>query len=165
MEQKIIQKIQRKTLRLITECSCEECKSMCTKQVCLGTPQDILKLIKAGYKDKLKPTLWMTAQFLGKLSTPVPMVQAIQDENGCVFFKNGLCELHGKNMKPLEGRLAHHSIGPDSFFFDVSVSWNVAKEWLDISNLSVVLDVFAEMDIINESLKDIYISSVKSVTD
>lgn len=32
------------------------------------------------------------------------------ETGSCAFLKDGLCELHSKGLKPLEGRLAHHSM-------------------------------------------------------
>ena len=44
-----------------SECACDHCKNMCHRQVCIGTPADILRLINAGHIDKLKNTLWSRA--------------------------------------------------------------------------------------------------------
>ena len=49
-----LQRIMRKTGRRPIECKCQKCKQQC-KTPCLGTPEDILRLIKAGYKDRLAP--------------------------------------------------------------------------------------------------------------
>lgn len=133
MEEDKIQQIIRKTQRQPTECSCPVCRMQC-RVPCLGTPTDIRKLIEAGYKDRLAPTLWLTGMYAGQIKFPVPMVQPVRGEDGwCAFFRNGLCELHERGLKPTEGKLSHHTIREDNFDFSRSLAWNVAKTWLDES--------------------------------
>ena len=123
-----------KSGRKPTECNCEKCKSQCHTP-CLGTPEDIMKLIDAGYQDRLSPTLWAVGMILGLVNYPIKMIQPIREENGwCTFYKHGLCELHDKGLKPTEGRLSHHSIKIDNFIPKKSLSWLVAKEWLPLQN-------------------------------
>ena len=33
---------------------------------------------------------------------------ATSSEEGCTFWKNGLCELHHKELKPMHAQLSHH---------------------------------------------------------
>ncbi len=123
--------IMRKSGRKPMACMCAKCQSQCHIP-CLGTPEDILKLIEAGYADRLAPTEWAAGMIMGVCDQPVYMLQARQEDNGyCTFFHNGLCELHDKGLKPTEGRLSHHSIKIDNFNPRKSLSWLVAKEWLD----------------------------------
>ena len=121
----------RKTGRKPSSCKCQQCKNQC-RTPCLGTPNDILKLIEAGYGSRLKPTMWCVGMVLGKLTYPIPMIQAVTEDNGwCTFRReDGLCELHDLGLKPTEGRLSHHSITLENFKFSKSLSYNVAKEWL-----------------------------------
>lgn len=44
---------------------------------------------------------------MGVINRPIPMVQPLfNEETGyCVFFKDGLCELHDKKLKPIEGKI------------------------------------------------------------
>lgn len=137
----IFEKIIRRTGRKPVQCKCRKCKEQC-KTPCLGTPDDILRLIQAGYKDKLARTTWCMGILLGRINIPVPMVQAIQTASGCVFFKDGLCELHDAGLKPTEGKLSHHSIKPENFKFNKSLSWNVAKEWLNEDNRETIRLIF-----------------------
>lgn len=74
------------------------------------------------------------------------MVQAIQTVSGCIFLRDGLCGLHDAGLKPTEGRLSHHSIRQENYKFNKSLSWNVAKEWLDESNWETVQCVFREIN-------------------
>lgn len=138
------EKIIRKTGRKPIQCKCQKCKAQC-KTPCLGTPDDILRLIRFGYKDKLAPTAWCVGLALGKITFPVPMVQAIQTSSGCIFFKDGLCELHESGLKPTEGKLSHHSIKHENYTFKKSLPWNVAKEWLEESNKETIQQIYREL--------------------
>lgn len=128
-----LQRIIRKTGRKVVECRCAACKAQC-RTPCLGTPEDILRLLKAGYKQRLSPTLWGVGLVTGRLPYAVPMVQARQVDGRCTFFRDGLCELHDAGLKPTEGRLSHHTITRENLKFGHSLSWNVAREWLDARN-------------------------------
>lgn len=140
-----LQRIMRKTGRRPIECKCQKCKQQC-RTPCLGTPEDILRLIKAGYKERLAITHWWVGIARGKLDFPVIMIQARQEENGyCTFFHDGLCELHDLGLKPTEGRLSHHSITKENFKFGKSLSWNVAKEWMDMRNGEIVEEIIRHM--------------------
>ena len=140
-----LQRIMRKTGRKPIECKCQKCKQQC-KTPCLGTPEDILRLIKAGYKERLAITHWWVGIARGKLDFPVIMIQARQEENGyCTFFHDGLCELHDLGLKHTEGRLSHHSITKENFKFGKSLSWNVAKEWMDMRNGEIVEEIIRHM--------------------
>lgn len=140
-----LQRIMRKTGRKPIECKCQKCKQQC-KTPCLGTPEDILRLINAGYKERLAITHWWVGIARGKLDFPVIMIQARQEENGyCTFYHDGLCELHDLGLKPTEGRLSHHSITKENFKFGKSLSWNVAKEWMDMRNGDTVQEIIRHM--------------------
>lgn len=148
MAESSLQKIIRRTGRKPVECKCQECKKQC-RTPCLGTPQDILELVEAGYMDKLMPTHWAVGLVLGKLSYTIPMIQAIQtDEGWCIFHKNGLCCLHELGLKPTEGRLSHHSTKPENYVFSKGLAYNVAKEWLDSSNIPVVQEIFSRLSVL-----------------
>ena len=78
---------------------------------------------------------------MGKIPYIVPMVQAKQEAGGCTFFQDGLCELHAAGLKPTEGRLSHHTITMENLKFGMSLSWNVAKEWLDERNFDTIREL------------------------
>lgn len=138
MGESILQKIIRKTGRKPSNCKCLTCRNQCHTP-CLGTPDDILRLIEVGYQDKLAVTYWCVGMFLGCLNYPIVMVQAVTTEEGwCVFYHDGLCELHNKGLKPTEGRLSHHSISKENYSFNKSLAYHVAKEWLEERNLPVI---------------------------
>lgn len=135
-----LQRISRVTGRKFIECKCAKCKLQC-KTPCLGTPEDIMKLINAGYKEQLSRTYWCPGMLRGKIDHPVVMVQAIQTPSGCIFFENGLCKLHASGLKPTEGKLSHHSVKAENFEFRKSLSWNVAKEWESTKNEALVKEI------------------------
>ncbi|MDC1809117.1 hypothetical protein POZ03_01425 [Bacteroides uniformis] len=137
----VMRRIIAKTGRNPISCSCEICQAQCRRAPCLGTPQDIWRLIKAGYKDKLSFTLWNVGYIVGEIDFGIPMVQPKLTPYGCIFFRNGLCELHDLGLKPTEGKLSHHTLGIDNLEFSMTLSWNVAKEWMNKENAKVIVDV------------------------
>ena len=139
-----LQRIIRKTGRKPIQCKCKLCQQQCHTP-CLGTPQDILKLIKAGYADRLSWTDWAAGIIMGVTDHVVGMVQATADGDWCTFFHDGLCELHDKGLKPTEGRLSHHSMRLDNWTPKKSISWNVAKEWEDEDNAPVLQEIYDEL--------------------
>jgi len=79
---------------------------MCKTAPCLGTPEDIIKLIAAGHGDKIFRTAWAAGVKYG-----IPIIEMYQigydHQRGCCpFLQNGLCSLHECGLKPTEGRLA-----------------------------------------------------------
>jgi len=95
-----------------------------------------MRLIEAGYKDRLAPTDWWAGVVMGVTDKPVRMVQARLEDNGwCTFYHDGFCELHDKGLKPTEGRLSSHLIRIDNFNPKKSISWLVAKEWMRFKNV------------------------------
>ena len=100
----------------ITECDCEVCSKMCHAP-CTGTPDDMQKIIDAGYGDRLCLDDWP-----GQVADLHPALKRyegdeapfdVRSEEGCTFWKDGKCELHEKGLKPLGGKIAHHAMDPD----------------------------------------------------
>lgn len=121
--------------RVPTVCNCERCKAQCHTP-CLGTPEDIEKLIDSGYNNRLTPALWCAGVIMGVTDKPIKMIQPRLEDNGwCTFYHDGLCELHDKGLKPTEGRLSHHTLGEDNFNPQKNLAWLVAKEWLPLQPL------------------------------
>lgn len=118
------QKIIRKTGFKPTNCKCSLCKSQCNSP-CLGTPEDMAKIIGAGFSNRL-----MITEDRG-----VSIIAPLYDENkeSCTFFTDGLCELHDKGLKPTEGKLSHHTTTLLTFNKKKSVHAAVLKEWVNIS--------------------------------
>lgn len=137
--EKQFNRIARKTGRKISFCKCNECKKQCAIP-CLGTPQDIEKIIDAGHNDKIFETDWYVGMIMGIIDKPIFMYQAelVESTGFCVFFENGLCKLHDSGLKPTEGKLSHHSTKIDNFKPNKSLSWMIAKEWIDPKNADVI---------------------------
>lgn len=141
MAEDVFRKIIRKTGRKPSDCKCQVCKNQC-RTPCLGTPKDIKLLIDKGYKDFLTYSCWMVGLALGKLNYCIPMVQPIQTNEGwCIFYKDGLCELHEPGLKPTEGKLSHHTITAENYVFKKGLSYQVAKEWLSVENEKLVKEI------------------------
>lgn len=127
-------------------CNCEKCREMCQRTPCLGTPQDILALIDAGYADKVCYTEWAAGMVLGHINRPIPMVQ-IKSKGGrkkdgcCVFFHNGMCELHESGLKPTEGKLSHHEVSVRELRKENNLTYQVAIEWCKEENLDVIREI------------------------
>ena len=93
-----------------SQCDCDKCSLMC-RAPCCGTPNDLDRLIKEGYgnrlmlddlpggNDLLKPAL---KGYEGKKSP-----WAVASMEGCTFWKDGKCELHSLNLKPEQAKLVH----------------------------------------------------------
>ena len=97
MAESTLQKIARKTGRKVSFCKCNECKKQCTTP-CLGTPEDIEKIIDAG-------------------------------------------------LKPTEGKLSHHSTRIDNFKASKSISWQIAKEWIDPKNNATIQRIKEKLNV------------------
>ena len=117
-----------------TACACDTCKNMCKIQPCIGTPEDIAKLVLAGHGSKMAKTTWMVGMLTGTTSAPIDMYQIMANEdNSCPFLdENNLCELHDAGLKPTEGRLSHHT-DVETFTGDFmdTVNYKVAVSWVD----------------------------------
>lgn len=123
-------------MHIENECSCPTCQKMCKKCPCLGTPEDILKIIMAGYGDKLSRTSWGTGIASGEHDSIVEMIQPRMDKDGCAFLDNkNLCTLHDLGLKPTEGKLANHA---DKIFnsFRDTVNYKVAMTWIDENGIN-----------------------------
>lgn len=112
-----------------SECSCNQCKSMCTVAPCLGTPLDIINYIELGLVDKLEASLWLAGIING--IEPIEMIQFKYEDGKCIMFENGLCSIH--QHKPLEGKLAIHNIKSISHYKNgISPSSAVALTWQNV---------------------------------
>lgn len=124
-------------------CSCEKCKDMCRRCPCLGTPQDILAIAKAGYQDKLRPTVWGVLSNLYHKNYDIYMIQLDQNSDGCCMFEDGKCKLHDLGLKPTEGRLSVHGWIP---LLEKSSTFAVAKEWCNSENEEAIKELVLLMD-------------------
>lgn len=143
--QELFDKIAKKIDRQHITCNCEKCKQMCQRTPCLGTPQDILAIIEAGYVDKVCYTEWAAGMYLGHITQPIAMVQIKSKEKGkdgeCVFFNDGKCELHKNGLKPTEWKLAYHEVSAIELRPEYNLTYQVAIEWTKIENLDVIREI------------------------
>ncbi len=137
MSRELIERISRVTGRYPVSCDCPRCRRQCLTP-CLGTPEDIRRLVEAGYEKDLRFTFWAVGMLVGRVAFPILMVQPQQTVHGCVFWRDGLCSLHDKGLKPTEGRLSYHTITEENIDFEKSLSWNVAREWINAENISLI---------------------------
>ena len=115
-----------------SECSCSKCASMCKNSPCLATPNDIVKLIEAGYVGNLRPTTWAAGMAIGAIPFPIEMIQLETKTDGsCVFFKDSLCSIHNTGLKPTAGKISDNH---EPTHFEDSGDWLVAREWLPVSD-------------------------------
>ena len=91
-----------------SECSCDTCKNMC-KTPCIGTPEEMLAISKAGFTKRLAVTSWATGLILGTHDRVVTIIAPLFDQKKgfCTFYQDGMCELHSLGLKPTEGRYAN----------------------------------------------------------
>lgn len=139
------EEIKQTTGTVETSCTCSQCKNHCRRVPCVGTPDDIVRLINAGFIHKLAATLWMAG-----LSSGIPVTQIIsplynKQKRSCEFFTtDGLCELHTLGLKPTEGKLASHNARivsnvNDHPGFYVASKWRLPQNKLLIKKLLNVL--------------------------
>ena len=67
-------------------CSCDTCKNMC-KTPCIGTPEEMLAISKAGFTKRLAVTSWATGLILGTHDRVVTIIAPLFDT------KKGFCTL------------------------------------------------------------------------
>lgn len=97
----------------ITECQCETCQGFCHRP-CWPTPAEAEALLAAGLADRLMldwweddPPIYILCGALpgseGQMAPTMPL-----SEHYCTFYRDGLCTLHDRGLKPLEGRISFH---------------------------------------------------------
>lgn len=114
---------------LPSECDCLKCSTMC-QGPCCGTPKEMKELITRGFgsrlmfddlpggSDLLKPAL------KGYEGKKAPWQTASKE--GCTFWINGKCELHSSGLKPIQGKLAHHTLTDDD---DMKIGNFIKQSW------------------------------------
>ena len=113
---------------MITECSCDRCKAMCTAPCC-GKPEDFDKLIAEGYGSRLMIDDWpgdilIKPAMKGYEGQRAPWSTRLPQ--GCTFWKDGLCELHDSGLKPTQGKLCHHSYEGEE---NLAIADYIRKSW------------------------------------
>jgi hypothetical protein len=127
------------------ECSCRSCQAMC-RRPCYGTLEDIEKIIEAGFGDRLAID-WNCTESDENASIPIltPALKGHEgrkdpsfpaSKEGCTFFKNGKCELHDLNLKPLEGKTSIHDLPNKQLMKKADKQHDMVKEHIMQSWLS-----------------------------
>ncbi len=139
-----------------SQCSCYKCQKMCYSRPCTGTPDDIKKIIAAGFKNKLMLDWWastlsqeideaellfLSPAIVGHENQVAPMTPI----GRCAFLTDeGRCELHALGLKPIGGRLAtcnHNKIENQNaleIFQTIVASWDtkIGKQLISEVNIS-----------------------------
>lgn len=113
-------------------CGCDICKAYC-KRPGWWTVEEAEKAIDMGYGGRMMLEMSPDRSF-GVLSPAFLGCDgyfALKEfsENGCNFLKDGLCELFGTGIEPLECRYCHHDrkgMG-QSCHLDLELEWRKAK--------------------------------------
>jgi len=113
-------------------CSCDVCVNMCRTRPCWPTPEQAAALMDAGYARRLSAVQVIAYTERGsRITALVPAVSGkegmVQDDLGavgqCTFLDNGLCELHDKGLKPLEGQVLMHDKISDAPRLKIMEQW------------------------------------------
>ncbi len=92
-------------------CSCEICSRYCLRPG-WWTPDEAEAVLRTDFAQRIMLEVSPERTF-GVLSPAFRGCEknfAVQEysKNGCNFLTNGLCELHGTGLQPLECRFCHH---------------------------------------------------------
>lgn len=109
-------------------CSCEVCVAYC-KRPGWWTFEEARKAVEAGMAHRMMLEMSPEKDF-GVLSPAFKGNEgnyALQlfAEKGCTFFKDGLCELFGTGLQPLECRYCHH----ERKGLGIKCHSEIEKEW------------------------------------
>lgn len=124
----------------MSACACERCRVMCEKP-CWGTPDEIQRLIDAGFGDRLALDYWsgdetiyvLAPALKGHEGQEAPWTNWSQD--GCTFWQDGLCQLHEMGLKPSEGAQTYacrpgEFIGRRTLVALWETRQDIVEEWL-----------------------------------
>ena len=147
---KILTKYNKKSL-----CDCDQCKGMCKRVPCIGTPRDIMNIIEKkgiGFvRENFSLTTYAPLKILGFASDFTRMIAPNQrDDGSCVFFnENGLCDIH--EIKPTEGLYTSCHDNPINPMMDPSVL--TAMEWtMDGETMMEVVHKFTGSSVMASSI-------------
>jgi Fe-S-cluster containining protein len=110
-------------------CRCETCLGYC-KRPGWWTVEEAARALEAAYGNRMMLEMAPDQSF-GVLSpafrgNEVDFARKIFESQGCTFLKDGLCELYGTGLQPLECRFCHHDrpgLGPKCHT-DIERDWN-----------------------------------------
>lgn len=99
-------------------CSCDKCKSMCTRCPCEPTPKQAVALIEAGYADRLMKVKHYNELKIMPARVGCEGKYTEEPWGTCTFYKDGLCELHDTGLKPLGATAVLHDGQVPDWLFD-----------------------------------------------
>lgn len=112
---------------------------LCQDVMCLGTPDEIARLINAGYGNLLRPGVAMVTDGNEKDDVKVVMVQLTTDQDGhCVMNRNGKCLLQDLGLTPHVGKLHLSATESGSAPAIKGAFLDVIEQWADIRNVSAI---------------------------
>jgi hypothetical protein len=119
-------------------CICEICKGFCMRPG-WWTVDEAETVLLAGYANRImlelspeKDFAVLSPAFKGNEGS---IALNIFSKSGCTFFKEGLCELFGSGLQPLECRFCHHSrIGEG-----IDCHLDIEEEWKSSHGKRVVV--------------------------
>lgn len=114
-------------------CACNKCQEMCRNCPCIGTPEDITRIIAAGEGASVISTLYAPLSLLAVGIEPQNIIAPLMTPTGCVFLDEmGLCRLHDRGLKPTEGRLAScQNTGQEA----LQITLSVLETWKPYADL------------------------------
>lgn len=109
-------------------CSCQICKNFCLRPG-WWTVDEAEKAIESGLANRMMLEISPERDF-GVLAPAFKGNEAnfalqLCSKNGCTFYNNGLCELYGTGLQPLECRYCHH----DRKGLGLTCHLDIEKDW------------------------------------
>lgn len=108
-------------------CECQECKELCERVPCMGTPREIAAIIAKGYAHPGQLVISPGNDPSLDFTVVKPRGDRPDDptQGTCVFYKNGKCILHSPGLKLIEGRVAmHDKKTPRLLYHHLKRAWN-----------------------------------------
>lgn len=128
---------------------------LCTEMMCFGVPNDISRLINAGYGHVLRlarVTMIIGSKKGALTSEEIPMVQLQHDKDGCVMYKNGKCLLAESGLTPMMGKIHLLTGGAGASVINKLLFHQIIGEWGDRDNEAIVRFCLKSLDRINKSI-------------
>lgn len=152
--------------REVTECQCKDCQEACQRTPCLGTPQDMQRLIERGHREHITWVDWCGGHEHGITSIPMLALRADFEERAaqqktfiefliasegfmggtCPMWDRttGLCKIHA--YKPTEGKMGNcHPGKPISIRESPTLA--VVFSWMLPGNRPLVRELFTQFDL------------------
>lgn len=143
--------IKQKTGDKENSCTCKNCVRACKTNPCIGTPYDILRLLKAGYGHRLRPTEWAVMRLVAGEPSIHLLAPKQRADGSCTFFRNGFCELHTLGLKPTEGKLMNCKKKTTP---ELNLAHAVARTWDMQMNAPVMYEILDELQNADTKLPD-----------